>query len=148
MWNLIIPQTVQYSLFDSSIHLGSNCGLYLFHCPNLDKRKFYRFAEQLRGAGCLSQITLGPWNSSMFYVYVLVSKKDNGFYIGCTSDLRIRIRVHNAGYVKSTKNRLPLELVYYEACLNQSDAFCREKYLKSTYGRRYLKNRLKVYFTG
>ena len=84
----------------------------------------------------------------MFYVYVLKSKKDNGFYIGCTKDLKIRIREHNAGYVKSTKNRLPVELVYYEACLNQGDAFNREKYLKTTYGRRYLKNRLKGYFTG
>jgi putative endonuclease len=84
----------------------------------------------------------------MFYVYVLVSKKDNGFYIGCTKDLKIRIKEHNAGHVKSTKNRLPVELIYYEASLNQGDAFNREKYLKTTYGRRYLKNRLKGYFTG
>jgi len=84
----------------------------------------------------------------MFYVYILISKKDNGFYIGCTKDLKIRIREHNAGHVKSTKNRLPMELIYYEACLNQGDAFYREKYLKTTYGRRYLKNRLKRYFTG
>ena len=84
----------------------------------------------------------------MFYVYILISKKDNGFYIGCTKDLKIRIREHNAGHVKSTKNRLPMELIYYEACLNQSDAFYREKYLKTTYGRRYLKNRLKRYFSG
>ena len=84
----------------------------------------------------------------MFYVYVLVSKKDNGFYIGCTKDLKIRIKEHNAGHVKSTKNRLPVELIYYEASLNQGDAFNREKYLKTTYGIRYLKNRLKGYFTG
>jgi putative endonuclease len=84
----------------------------------------------------------------MFYVYILISKKDNGFYIGCTKDLKIRIREHNVGHVKSTKNRLPMELIYYEACLNQGDAFYREKYLKTTYGRRYLKNRLKRYFTG
>ena len=68
----------------------------------------------------------------MFYVYILISKKDNGFYIGCTKDLKIRIREHNTGHVKSTKNRLPMELIYYEACLNQGDAFYREKYLKTT----------------
>lgn len=84
----------------------------------------------------------------MFYVYVLRSMNDNGFYIGCTKDLKARLREHSSGRVKSTKNRLPVELVYYEGCLDQSDAFHREKYLKTTYGRRYLKNRLKGYSTG
>jgi putative endonuclease len=84
----------------------------------------------------------------MFYVYVLKSLKDDGMYIGCTKDLRTRINGHISGSVESTKNRLPVKLIYYEACLDKSDAFRREKYLKTTYGRRYLKNRLKEYFTG
>ena len=84
----------------------------------------------------------------MFYVYILMSLRDEGLYIGCTKDLKSRIKRHYSGMVESTKNRLPLKLVYYEACLNQSDALHREKYLKTTYGRRYLKNRLKKYFTG
>ena len=84
----------------------------------------------------------------MYYVYALRFLNDGGLYIGCTYDLRKRIKAHSSGLVKSTKNRLPMELIYYEACLNQSDAFRREKYLKSTYGRRYLKNRLKGYFMG
>ena len=70
------------------------------------------------------------------------------FYIGCTKDLKQRINQHNKGWVKSTKDRRPLSLVYYEACLNQQDALHREKYLKTTYGKRYLRNRLKNYFTG
>lgn len=84
----------------------------------------------------------------MFYVYVLMSLQDGGLYIGCTKDLKSRIRRHKFGMVESTKTRLPLKLVYYEACLNQKDALHREKYLKTTYGRRYLKNRLKRYFAG
>jgi len=84
----------------------------------------------------------------MFYVYVLESVNDSGFYIGCTKDLKHRIKEHNAGRIKSTKNRLPMKLIYYEASLDRSDAFRREKYLKTTYGRRYVKNRLSVYFTG
>ena len=84
----------------------------------------------------------------MFYVYVLLSIKDKMFYIGCTKDLKQRINQHNKGWVKSTKDRRPLSLVYYEACLNQQDALHREKYLKTTYGKRYLRNRLKNYFTG
>lgn len=42
----------------------------------------------------------------------------------------------------------PLELIYFEACLNKADAYRREKYLKSGMGKRYLKNRLKGGLTG
>jgi putative endonuclease len=84
----------------------------------------------------------------MFYVYVLRSLTDSGLYIGCTADLKNRIKAHTSGKIESTQKRLPFDLIYYEACLNKRDAFHREKYLKTTYGRRYLKNRLKGYFTG
>ena len=84
----------------------------------------------------------------MFYVYVLCSGKDGQLYTGCTSDLRNRLSLHNTGKVPSTKDRRPLELIYYEACLNEKDAFRREKYLKTTYGKRYLKSRCRNYFTG
>ncbi len=83
----------------------------------------------------------------MFYVYV-IKCSDDGIYIGCTKDLKKRFETHKSGSVESTRKRLPIELIYYEACLNKNDAFHREKYLKTTYGRRYLKNRLKGYFTG
>jgi putative endonuclease len=73
-----------------------------------------------------------------FYVYVLQSEIDNQFYTGYTSDLHKRLEEHNAGNVHSTKNRKPLKLVYFEGCLNQQDATHREKYLKTTYGKRYL----------
>jgi len=79
----------------------------------------------------------------MFYVYVLLSEKDGNFYVGYTANLKNRVQMHNEGKVKSTKFRRPLKLIYYEACLNQQDALHREKYLKSSYGKRYLKNRLK-----
>ena len=85
---------------------------------------------------------------NMFYVYVLKSLHDNGMYIGCTKNLEKRLEAHTSGLVVSTKNRSPMELIYFEACLNQKDAFRRERYLKTTYGRRYLKSRLKGYFTG
>lgn len=84
----------------------------------------------------------------MYYVYVLKSEKDNNWYTGCTKDLRERLSLHNAGEVKSTSDRGPFILIYYEACLNKTDAFRPEKYLKTTYGKRYIKSRLKDYFTG
>jgi len=81
----------------------------------------------------------------MYYVYVLQSKKDGKFYVGCTADLRKRLVYHNKGSVESTRNRRPFELIYYEACISQKDALHREKYLKTAYGKRYIKNRLKAY---
>ena len=84
----------------------------------------------------------------MFYVYVLKSLKDNNFYTGYTKDLKKRLLQHNDGEVKSTKNRIPFKLMYYEACLNQQDATHREKYLKTSWGKRYIKTRLKNYLTG
>ena len=84
----------------------------------------------------------------MVYVYVLWSRRDGFLYTGCTRDLRNRFALHNIGDVPSTRDRRPLELIYYEACLNEKDAFRREKYLKTTYGKRYLKTRCKNYFTG
>ena len=85
---------------------------------------------------------------TFYYVYVLQSLKDNDFYTGYTTDLEKRALSHNEGKVFSTKNRVPLRLIYWEVCLNQQDATKREKYLKTAWGKRYIKNRLKNYLTG
>ena len=81
----------------------------------------------------------------MYYAYLLISEKDGNFYTGSTADLKRRFEEHNSGLVNSTKNRLPLKLIYYEACLNETDARNRERYLKSGMGKKYLRNRLKDY---
>ena len=84
----------------------------------------------------------------MHYVYVLLSKQDEKFYTGFTEDLKRRVVEHNAGRVISTTKRRPLVLVYYEACLNKEDAIHREKYLKTTFGKQYLRNRMKNFLAG
>jgi len=84
----------------------------------------------------------------MYYTYVLLSKKDDKLYTGYTKDLKLRFKQHNNGQVNSTKNRRPFILIYYEASLNQQDALRREKYLKTHYGKMFIKQRLKSYFTG
>ena len=84
----------------------------------------------------------------MHYTYILQNKKDRQFYTGYTNDLKERVKLHDMGKVESTKNRLPVKPVYYEACLNQQDATHREKYLKTAWGNRYIKSRLKNYLTG
>ena len=82
-----------------------------------------------------------------YYVYVLQSEKDNKFYTGYTKNIELRFEMHNKGLVSSTKSRRPFKLIYYEACLNQSDSTHREKYLKTHYGKMFLGNRLKSYLT-
>ncbi|MCK8604488.1 GIY-YIG nuclease family protein [Desulfoferrobacter suflitae] len=84
----------------------------------------------------------------MHYTYVLQSGKDGKFYVGYTKNLKLRFEQHTKGLVASTKDRRPLKLVYYEACVEQADATKREKYLKTHYGKLYLHKRLKSYLAG
>jgi len=85
----------------------------------------------------------------MFYfIYVLYFDKDRQFYTGYTKDLKLRLEQHQKSTVDSTKNRGKFKIVYFEGCLNQQDATHREKYLKTHFGKMYIKNRLKSYLTG
>jgi putative endonuclease len=84
----------------------------------------------------------------MYYTYVLQSSVDGNFYVGYTQDLKQRFDLHNMGQVESTKRRLPMKLVYYEACLDKQDAIRREKYLKTHHGKMFMAKRLKLYLTG
>jgi len=52
------------------------------------------------------------------------------------------------GQIKSTRDRRPLTMIYYEACLRQDDAAKLEKYLKTYHGKMFIRNRLKSYLTG
>jgi len=81
----------------------------------------------------------------MFYIYVLHSAKDNGLYIGFSTDLKMRLAEHTRGASFATKSRGPWKLIYYEVYLNQEDAVGREKYLKSGSGRRFLRTQLRHY---
>jgi putative endonuclease len=84
----------------------------------------------------------------MFYTYVLQSLLDFKFYAGFTHDLKLRLKQHESGQVESTRDRRPLKLIYYEACINKEDAIKREKYFKTYNGKFYIKKRLKSYLTG
>lgn len=81
----------------------------------------------------------------MFYVYILRSLKNKELYIGHTSDLKKRLTEHNQGLNFSTKRYMPWEVIYYEACKEETDAKRREKYLKTTQGNRLIKRRIKDY---
>ncbi len=82
----------------------------------------------------------------MQYVYVLQSNKDKEIYIGCTKDLKKRLVLHNAKKVGSTKRHAPYSLIYYEAYISERDAFAREQYMKTGWGKTYLRKVLNNFF--
>ena len=70
---------------------------------------------------------------------------DGEFYVGYTQNLVLRFKTHSAGRSFATRPRRPFAIVYAEACLSQGDALRRERYLKTSQGRRLLKHRLRLY---
>ncbi len=78
----------------------------------------------------------------MWYVYILKSESDGGFYVGSTPDLKRRVRQHRDGECASTKNRQPVELEAYIAVKEETTARDLEKYLKSGSGTATLRKRI------
>jgi len=69
-----------------------------------------------------------------YTAYILRSEKDGRFYTGRTNDLCRRVYEHNRGKVSSTRNRRPLVLVHTETFGSKTEAYARERYLKSLEG--------------
>lgn len=72
-------------------------------------------------------------------VYVLLSLKDHKFYIGSTSDLKRRLTDHFNGNSKATASRRPFKLVFCEYFASKTDSLRREKYFKTSAGKKGLK---------
>ncbi|MFW6369782.1 MAG: GIY-YIG nuclease family protein [Bacteroidota bacterium] len=51
-----------------------------------------------------------------YFVYILKCQKDGKYYIGMTQNVNARLEFHNSGRQRSTRNRLPFELVFKQAC--------------------------------
>ncbi|OGL66051.1 hypothetical protein A3B21_02590 [Candidatus Uhrbacteria bacterium RIFCSPLOWO2_01_FULL_47_24] len=80
----------------------------------------------------------------MYYVYLLQLSNGN-VYTGSTGNLRERLAEHERGNVDSTRNKRPVKLIHYEAYLLKSDAQRRERFLKTTEGKRLLRQQIKDY---
>jgi putative endonuclease len=65
-----------------------------------------------------------------YFLYILQSQKDGGYYIGSTRDLSERVERHNQGRSKYTKNKRPWNLVYSEENSNRFEAMKREYAIK------------------
>jgi len=81
-----------------------------------------------------------------YCVYVLLSIKDQKLYIGFTTNLKQRLTDHFKGNSSSTAPRRPFLLIYCEYFLSKHDAYRREKYLKTTTGKKMLRLILKDSF--
>ena len=75
----------------------------------------------------------------MFYIYILQSLKDGKTYTGYSDNINRRLKEHNSGKSKSTKNRSPFKLLFSEEFKTEQEAKQRELYWKSGAGRRKLK---------
>ena len=78
----------------------------------------------------------------MFYVYIL-HLKTGALYTGSTNDLKRRLKEHQTGTMLSISKKRPLRLVHYEAYLLESDARRRERFLKKSEGKKYLKKQIR-----
>ena len=81
-----------------------------------------------------------------YCVYILISEVDHQLYIGYTTNIENRILDHNRGNTKSTSSRRPLKLIFCEQYLSKLDAMRREKYFKTTVGKKALKLMLRETF--
>lgn len=82
--------------------------------------------------------------SMSYFVYILKSLIANKTYAGYTNNLDKRILEHNTGKSFFTRRYKPWKLLYSEKIDDKETAIRKEKYLKSTAGRRWMK---KVFFS-
>ncbi len=81
--------------------------------------------------------------SHFFYVHILLSDLDpERFYVGCTRDLRARLKTHNSGAVPHAAKWKPWRVKTYVALSDEARARELERYLKSSSGRAFTKKRL------
>ena len=72
----------------------------------------------------------------MYHTYILKSKKNNQYYIGYTSDLDVRLKLHNNNKVSATKNLGPWEIFHKEEFRTEREAIHRERQIKSWKSRK------------
>ena len=75
----------------------------------------------------------------MFYTYILISKDGLKTYTGSTSNLERRLLEHNDGKNRSSNPYAPYKIAHYEMFVSLKEARQRERFYKSTTGRRKLK---------
>ena len=78
----------------------------------------------------------------MPYTYILKTIKDT-YYIGSTNNIDERLNKHNKGEIKSTKNKLPVKLVFKEYYQTKSEAQKKEYKIKKWKSRKMIETLIK-----
>ena len=91
------------------------------------------------------RIPASPQTKMGFHIYILYSPEFNKTYVGQTNNLHSRLEYHNKGKVRSTKAYKPWMMIYSEDFTSRSGAMKREKWFKSSEGRKIIREILKSY---
>lgn len=83
-----------------------------------------------------------------YCAYVLLSLKDQKFYIGSTTNLKQHLTDRFHGNSKATAPKRPFRLIFCEYFLSKKDALRREKYFKTSVGKKALKLMLRESLSG
>ena len=75
-----------------------------------------------------------------YTVYILYSRRTDGYYIGYTSNVPRRLRQHNSGESRYTRGKGPWKVVYTESFQDKSTALKRERFLKAQRNREFYKS--------
>jgi len=75
----------------------------------------------------------------MHYVYILLNEEKTRTYTGVADDVSKRWGLHNAGRVKASRPYRPYKIIHAESFDTLKEARQKEKFYKSTTGRRKIK---------
>jgi restriction endonuclease S subunit/predicted GIY-YIG superfamily endonuclease len=104
----------------------------------LARRLLARGAQASEGRG------LPTPRPGVFYVYA-IRCNDDSIYIGHTDNLARRWEEHLAGQAADwTKQHKPIQIVHYEEYQSRQEAADREKWLKTGYGRKWIKREIEA----
>ena len=78
----------------------------------------------------------------MYFTYVLKSIDHDYYYKGHCQDIEKRLAQHNSGMTESIRPYIPFKVVHFETFTTETEAIRREKYFKTSAGRRFLKKTL------
>ncbi len=76
---------------------------------------------------------------SSIFVYALLNGVNSEIYVGISNDPHRRLKEHNSGKNRYTKAFMPWKIFYQEEFSSYSEARIREKCLKGTTGKRFLR---------
>jgi len=74
----------------------------------------------------------------MYYVYILLNEAKTRTYTGVADNVEKRLKEHNSGRVKSSSPYRPYTVIHTESFKTLGEARQKEKFYKSTTGRRKL----------